>query len=133
VEHAGQDRLEPVEHGHFARHDADLRVSKGTGDGQECPPFDQTVGIHRDDDLSCGTGEAGCQRLTFPGIHWKMNSLHQIRAISMGLVDVDSGIVGAAVIDDDDFQSIAGIFGPGTGIDSLSDHCAFVVGRNDDG
>lgn len=62
-----------------------------------------------------------------------MDGPHQIGTIPMSPIDVHSGIVGAAVVHDDDLQSIARIRGPRTSIDRLFDHRPFVVGRNDNG
>ena len=83
MQHAGQDRLESVEHGHFAGHGTDARVTKRTGESEQGAPLYQTVGIDGDENLSRGTRKSGRQSLAFSPIDRQMDGLHEVGTVGM--------------------------------------------------
>src|SRR6185437_223203 len=133
MQHAGNEAFAPVIDLHFARHYADALVAEWAGESKESLRGDDAVGIHRDKYLASADAKSGRKGGPLSLIKGEAQSSDAVGVASRFALNVLPCIVGAAVIDHDDFELIEIIVRIRHRVDGIGYHRALVVCGNDDG
>ena len=131
VQHPGQKGLEAIENTDFTGHRTDPPIAERAGQGQQGSRLDFAVRINGNNDLPCRRPEAGSQGFSLPAIFRELHRTDQSRMFPHGTLNVKPSIIDAAIIDNDDFHSIARVDGICTRINGLTDHGTFIVSWDD--
>ena len=71
--------------------------------------LDDAVGVDRDHDLAAAAAKAGLERSALAAVPVEAERRHDVRKAPRDALDVLPRVVGAAIVDDEDFETLARI------------------------
>ena len=133
IHHARQNAVLKVQYPDAARHSGDFGVGEGEVQEPQSVGFDYGIAVHGHDHFGTGLPDAAVQGMALAAVLFQFDGGDAPSRPGGCKLDPVPGVVGAAVVDRQDFKFGGGIVACEDAVECVQHRFAFVVGRDDHG